>query len=217
VKVFSSYQPTLLNQTEQNLPLPPATIKLQRKSEMEPSVVTLDHFEYLFDIKYRSTLCFASNASLQEVINHCPFILRCPRIVTENYELTTLYKKELDNATLAPVYVKWIDNTLQYGLFADADIEEGTFIGEYVGLIHRLYHHHPVGNNYCFQYPSKWWSWHYFVIDALGEGNLTRFINHNNEPNLRPACLVEDQLLHQVFIARSKILKDTELTFHYGN
>jgi SET domain-containing protein len=54
-------------------------------------------------------------------------------------------------------------------------------------------------------------------VDALQEGNVTRFINHSNVPNLEPRCFVERGLLHQVFMARQKISKGTQLTFDYGN
>jgi len=40
-------------------------------------------------------------------------------------------------------------------------------------------------NNYCYEYPVPDSIGRSFVIDAT-QGNLTRFINHSYEPNLKP-------------------------------
>lgn len=215
MNTFSSYQSIIQGELNQILPPIPSMIKLQRKGEMTATTIPLEYFEYLFKVKYRPTLTFDSQRSFKEVVDHCPYILRYPWIATENYALTKCYKTVLDNAYQSPVYIKWIDNTLQYGLFSEVDIEEGGYIGEYTGAVRRVFRRNREINGYCFQYPTKWWSYHYFIIDASNEGNLTRFINHSDQPNLRPVCLVENQLLHQVFIANKNISRDTELTFKY--
>lgn len=190
-------------------------MKLQRKGEDSLTAYPIAEFEHLFHIKYRSFLTFSSEKELDTVIQHCPYILRIPQIAQENYELTAKYKQSLFNAAIPPVYVKWIDPIFEYGLFADVDLPQGAYVGEYVGQVKRLFRRERDSNPYCFQYPTKWWSFHYYAIDASREGNEMRFINHSNSPNLRPICLVDQNLLHMVFIANQAIPKDTQLTFNY--
>ncbi|MEI8365221.1 MAG: SET domain-containing protein [Parachlamydiaceae bacterium] len=187
-------------------------IKLQKKGEKTPTSIPLQEFESTFHIIYRPELVFPSKDIQQEVSNNCPYLLRNRWIASEYYDWNKVWPTQKD----APIYIKWIDPTMGYGVFAEEDIEAGTCIGEYTGVVRRLFRNHPDHNAYCFHYPTRLWSWKYFAIDALHEGNFTRFINHSDTPNLNPSCLIKDRILHLVFIANRRILKGSQLTFSYG-
>lgn len=194
----------------------PEVIKLQRKGEREPINILLADFEKFFRFTYCTHLLFPSYEHLKTVISNCPYILRLPWLVRENYATANLYKQHLATGAVAPVFIKWIDPILEYGVFADADLSEGTYIGEYTGIVRRLYRKNPDHNAYCLHYPTRWWSFNYYVIDALQAGNIMRFANHSDRPNMQPLCGVDRGLLRMVFVTNKRVAKGEQLTFDYG-
>lgn len=191
--------------------------KLQPNGMKAPLSLSLEGFEKALGIHYRPFLTFSSYQLLEEVVNNCPYVLRSQTLASDNYEWTKAYHQELCFGQTASIYIKWIDEALGYGAFAEEEILPGCFIGEYTGIVRRLSRNHSDYNPYCFHYPTRFWSLKYFVVDSMREGNLTRFINHSNNPNLQPLCLVDRGVLHQVFVAKNKIKKDEQLTFDYGD
>lgn len=194
------------------------TIKLVLKGNTRVSKCTLQQFEDFTGIKYLSHLHFKNYGSLKEISNNCPWILKSSCLGKENRKLGMDFQNEINAGYVADLSICWIDDFIGYGVFANQDIPAGSYIGEYTGIVRRLNRFNPDHNAYCFHYPTRFWSWKYFMIDALHEGNETRFINHSNDPNLQPQCLVNaDQgLLHLVFFAAKHIDKGSQLTFNYG-
>jgi hypothetical protein len=194
----------------------PTHVLAQLKGKRQIDELSITELEHAFNIIYRPYLTFASYNTLQEVIQSCPYILRSHYLAEENYIWGHLYKNPIQRGMVADVYIRWIDDMLGYGLFAAEDLHPGAFVGEYTGVVRRLYKGHPDPNAYCLHYPTKFWSWKYFAVDALHEGNLMRFINHSDDPNLKPLCTVENGLLRQVFVMKRAAKADTQLTFDYG-
>jgi len=197
------------------MPKKPLSIKVQLKDE-PIKLMTKRAFEEHFHLKYRSCLTFTSYEQLKEAVKNCPYFFKLQWIFGSDDALEVSYKEKLEAAALAKIIVKWVDPTFQYGLFADADLEEKAFIGEYAGVMRRIDKKHPDLNGYCFHYPTKFFSLHYAVIDALLEGNLMRFINHSDSPNVQPLWLYDKGLLHLVFIANRLIKQGEQLYFNYG-
>jgi uncharacterized protein len=190
--------------------------KLQPHGGKHPVELSLDGFEKALNFRYRSFLTFPSYHFFMQVLKQCPYILRNRSIASENYEWMETYRQEVLEGKTARIYIKWINPEIGYGAFAAEEILKGQFVGEYTGIVRRLYRSHPDHNPYCFHYPTKWWSLKYFIVDSMREGNLTRFINHSDHPNLQPLCLVDRRLLHQVFVANRTIKQGEQLTFDYG-
>jgi Proteins containing SET domain len=142
--------------------------------------------------------------------------LRSRRIAEENYSWWRSFSPQLSQGTTTPLLIKWISDEMGYGAFAETDLALGDFAGEYTGLVRPLFRRRPDHNPYCFHYPTRLWSFNYYVVDALREGNLMRFVNHSNKPNLLPLCMVNNGILHLVFVASQHIPKGTELVFDYG-
>ena len=112
--------------------------------------------------------------------------------------------------------IRWIDKRLGYGVFANRDFESKEFIGEYIGLVRRLYRFQPENNPYCLQYPSLFFSFTPYMVDAQHQGNETRFLNHSYKPNLEMDILLDNGLMHIGFFTNQPISKGTQLTFNYG-
>lgn len=194
----------------------PGLFRLQPNGMKEPVELSLEGFEMALGFHYRPFLTFRSYDLLKDVVHQCPYILRCSSIASENYEWAKKFALEIGEGKTASIYIKWIDATLGYGAFAEEDIAEGSFVGEYTGVVRRLYRKHPDQNPYCFHYPTKLWSMKTYTVDSMREGNLIRFFNHSNKPNLLPFCAVDRGLLHLVFVAACDISKGEQLTFDYG-
>lgn len=194
----------------------PTAFRLHPNGIKKPIQFPLAGFEKSLGFHYRPFLTFPSYKQLEEVVNQCPYLLRSPILATDQHKGASLYDAEIWQGKTAPICIKWIDIKWGYGAFAECDIPEGTCIGEYTGVVRRLYRKHPDHNPYCFHYPTKFWSFKYWTVDALHEGNITRFINHSNSPNLTPGCVVDRKLLHIVFLANRLIKQGEQLTFNYG-
>lgn len=194
----------------------PNAFKLQMHGAKKPVELPLEGFEKALNFRYHPFLTFPSYSFFIKILKQCPYILRCSSIATDNYAWEKIYHYEVAEGKLGPIYIKWIHQDIGYGAFADVKILEGQFVGEYTGIVRQLQRNHPDQNPYCFHYPTKWWSLSYFVVDSLKKGNLTRFFNHSNQPNLKPLCLVDRRLLHLVFVANREIQQGEELTFDYG-
>lgn len=190
--------------------------KIQLKDESKPKMMDLLQFEATFNIVYRPQLVFLNYSDIKNVTSHLPYLLRWELLASENYEMYEQCSNALTHGTTAKVMIKWIDDILGYGLFADEDLAADTYIGEYTGKVKKVNPFVPDLNGYCFNYPMSWFSLNQYVIDAQDEGNVTRFINHSVIPNLKPFCIVHNKLLYQVFFAKHKIKKGTQLTWNYG-
>lgn len=197
-------------------PPKPMNFLVQLKGASTLSQMDIAEFENQFNIEYTSYLSFQSYEQLREVIEQCPYILRCSWIATDNHAYARQFRQQFDSGIIADVSVRWVDEDFGYGLFAERDMAKGDFIGEYTGELRKLSRGCNEQNGYCLHYHTKWWSLKYYMIDALLLGNLMRFINHSDIPNVQPLCAVSSGLQHQIFVARNFIAKGTQLTLNYG-
>lgn len=190
--------------------------KIQLKDQSSPHLVAISDFEQKFQMVYRPFLTFPSYSMLEEVICNCPYLLRFEWLITTRDSWETSYLSKLAAGRTADVLIKWINPQLGYGAFAAEDLPEKSFVAEYAGLVRRVDKKKPNLNGYCFEYPVRFWSSKYFVIDAQHEGNISHFINHSDHPNLQPLWIVDRGLLHLIFITNRDVAEGTELTFDYG-
>lgn len=192
------------------------TFKVILDDEMGVQQIDQKKYKTLFGADYLPHLKFESYQEFKRVIHNCPLMLKYLPIGEENRKLGKQYRQEIASGFVADSVICWIDPRIGYGLFAGRDLEEGCFVGEYTGVVRQLSRLHPDHNAYCMHYPTRFFSWNYYMVDSFQEGNETRFINHSDTPNLTPVCLMDRGLLHLVFLANQHIKKGKELTFNYG-
>ena len=79
--------------------------------------------------------------------------------------------------------IRYINDTIGYGLFANRTFKEGQLVGEYTGevTVSYFYKKPPPGD---YVLGKRGFLYNVF-IDASKMGNQTRFINHSYTPNLR--------------------------------
>lgn len=190
-------------------------LKVQLKDQSSPIHLDLIDFEKIFKIIYRPFLIFPSYQALEEIIHNCSYLFRFESLMgSDQWEVS--FQAKLSMGVIAKTYIRWIDSIVGYGLYADADLPHKSFVGEYTGVVRQLSKNHPNPNSYCFHYPTRFWSFKYYIIDSLEEGNISRFINHSSRPNLQPLWLLNRGVLHLIFMTNQMIPKGTELTFDYG-
>lgn len=183
--------------------------------------ISPQEFERIFKIRYLNSLHFDDYATFKHLLNNSRFLRCfiapfCKETVTEASKLGRELQIELTIGYTIDTIIRWIDNTMGYGLFTESALEANTFIGEYTGLIRKINRLASDTNAYCFHYPNRWWSFNYYVIDALHEGNALRFINHSEIPNIKPVCVIDRGLVHIAMMTNRKIEKGEQLTFNYG-
>jgi len=172
-------------------------------------------FEDLMEIKYLFSLTFESDKILNKVKKMCLSAGKCGYLTKENIWFGTYYEKEINSHLIPDVYIKWIDQAKEYGIFASKDIKIRTFLGEYTGNVRKYKKIIDDKNPYLFEY-SIGYKKTSFTIDAREMGSLIRFVNHSFKPNVEPLSVYLDGKVHIIFRTKREIKKDEELTYNYG-
>lgn len=119
----------------------------------------------------------------------------------EGYSLQSLIVRGYVHPDLSIRYIGEVDGyDVGHGLFAEAEIPCHAFIGEYVGVVETNSSFDATQQAYCCQYASCSGNMH---INALEYGNLIRFINHSQQPNVELRVLQCDGLPHILCVRHS--------------
>lgn len=180
--------------------------------EINPQKHTTKELEELLQFTYLSQIDFESQEDRQEVLTRG----LDQDVKEEALDLGKQYIKQIDAAYIPNVSVHFINEEVGFGLFAKQAIEEGSYVGEYTGIVRRNDRRYSEPfNHYCYEYPVPDEIGRHFVIDAT-EGNLTRFINHSSAPNLKPIHVFYEGYYHLIFLAIQPIEIGTQLFYDYG-
>lgn len=178
--------------------------------------VSKKYLEEALGFTYISNLEFDSYQTFNYLLRKCPWILSSSSLGRENRWLGSLHLQAFESGRFADVSIRWINDILCYGLFAETSMPAQALIGEYTGVVHRRVRFRHTHNDYSCHYPLSPWRFKAFMIDATKKGNFIRFVNHSDEPNLEPICLVKRSLLHFAFKTKRPIIAGEELTVDYG-
>lgn len=191
-------------------------IKIRKKESDAILLCSEKEFEELFAISYIQTPIFCTLPFLEQVISDRPWLISHTVFGCEHRRLGSALRSRLLTGYVANVSIGWINDEMGYGLFAEEDLPENVFIGQYCGIVRQVHRLEPELNEYCLHYPSRFFSYNYYVIDAKRAGNQTRFINHSDRANLQPMALLDRHFLHIGFFTSRACCKGEELTFNYG-
>ena len=107
--------------------------------------------------------------------------------------------------------IRFVNNVVNYGLYADKPILKGVMIGEYVGMVHAT---SIEPNQYSLFYLTQDGN---HQIDAREYGNSTRFINHASDPNCEYVHVLIDGLNHALCVTKRDIHANEQITVSYGS
>ncbi|MFA6118904.1 MAG: SET domain-containing protein [Parachlamydiales bacterium] len=176
---------------------------------------TKKQLEDLLEIEYLTSLKFESAKICSNVQKLCLNAARNGYLNKENVWFGCFYEKEISTHFVPDVYIKWIDPIKEYGLFANSDLPNRAYLGEYTGVIKKYNRLIDNKNSYLFEYHIGYKKSPY-TIDAREKGSIIRFVNHSSKPNIVPLSVYLDGAMHLIFRTNRKIKKDEELTYDYG-
>jgi uncharacterized protein len=177
----------------------------------------IKRFEELFQIRYLPQLEFVDWRCEQWIRKACQKAHKKGKIGQLALWLGKLHAKELEKGEVGEITIRWIHETIGYGVFANCPFKKWEFLGEYTGIVRPRRRLFPDVNDYCFMYPTEWLSWKAFTIDSQSHGNFTRFINHSDQPNCESIAVYHDGIFHILFRTTRAVAEGEELTYDYGS
>lgn len=208
MSLFKSQNPSVSSPTRVS-----GHIKIQKDGEER--LLTVPQFEALTGVAFFPQLDFADFSIIQDIAEKTQKIHKKGELTREQLWLGSYYKNEILNAFFPAVTIRWIDDTIGWGVFAAKAFKKMEYVAEYCGKV-RPRQREDKKNAYCFEYvitpelPTS------YTIDAQDQGGIGRFINHNAKPNLHTALVTLDWINHVILIADEPIQKGAQLFYDYG-
>lgn len=158
---------------------------------------------------------FESVEGLEKVLTQVAKSKKGDKIAAEKIWMGVYFDKEINQGIHPPVSVRYIDEEVGYGVFADKKISPCAFVGEYTGEIQERKPKELKEKKYALRY-TVWEGKKNFAIDAEYKGNFTRFLNHSEKPNLVLQSVYWRGIPRMIFVALKEIGEGKQLTFDYG-
>ena len=182
----------------------------------ETKVLSPKQFEQEFAVRYNPRLDFCARRDFFTIYRKAARDREKGILSARQLWLGTYFQQELDAPAVPPVRLRWIDDALGWGVFAERDLSPMTYIGEYAGQVRRK-KRADRRNAYCFQYAIADGEATSYTIDAFAQGGIVRFINHSESANLMSALAIHQNIPHIVLFVSRKVLKGQQLCFDYGS
>jgi hypothetical protein len=185
----------------------------------QPHVVIENRF--LFDsehkhLKYLPTIAFQSSDIFYDVIDAAKKAKEQDQIPAERIWMGIYFDLEFQQQIHPKVSIRFIDNQIGFGVFAQERIYSCAFVGEYTGVLTKKPGRIQPEQKHSFAYTIWNTKKRKFTLNAEKQGNFTRFINHSKKPNLSLQSIYWRGIPRVVFIALRNIAEGEQLTFDYG-
>jgi hypothetical protein len=159
---------------------------------------------------------YESREVLDEILEYTSKAKKGDGIGQDRIWLGVYYDKEIQKRIHPRLTVRWIDDTVGYGVFARERILPCTFLGEYTGVIQQRKPRHEKESIYSFLYTSWQMGRRKYVVDAERMGNFTRFINHSDQPSAEALCVYWRGMPRMIFVSLCEIQEGAQIHFDYG-
>lgn len=174
-----------------------------------PELPNLEFFEYL------THPVFESQEELEQVLATAAKAKQGDKIPAEKIWMGIYFDKEIRKAIHPPVSIRFVDEEVGFGVFADKKIPACSYVGEYTGLVQERPPKQLKDKRHCLRY-TTWEGKKNFTIDAEQKGNFTRFLNHSSKPNLGVQSIYWRGIPRMIFVSLKEIKEGGQLTFDYG-
>lgn len=183
----------------------------------QPNVTFPDRalFESFPKIEYLLQPLFESVSIFDEVISRTKKAKREDAIPLEKIWMGIYFDKEIQTGTHPKVSIRFINESVGFGVFAEQRIPSCAFAGEYLGVVQERKKKKLKDKIHTVGY-TVWEKAKKYIIDAERMGNFTRFINHSAKPNLSLQSVYWRDIPRMIFVALKEIPEGTQLTFDYG-
>lgn len=159
---------------------------------------------------------FESPSILEEVLHCSKRAKEEDLIAPEKIWMGVYFDQEIQSGLHPRLSVRYIDEELGFGVFANQKIPSCAFVGEYTGIVKERTRQAVQDKIYCVRYNCWSTGCRKFTLDAETHGNYTRFINHSSKPNLALQSVYWRGLPRMVFVSLKEISEGCQLTFDYG-
>lgn len=132
-------------------------------------------------------------------------------------DLSQKYSLQIAQGYVAPMSIRFINDQIGYGTFAEGDIAVDQMVGEYTGVLMEF--KDIKDTKYTWDYLSGYDADGKLLklsVDAAQFGNEMRFVNHDYQPNAVMKYIPEGGLWHVVYIASRPIKKGEQILTNYG-
>jgi len=191
------------------------TIRFAGPGEKEKKEYSIKDFERFANFTYLPGLEFQDEKTFRRIRKQCSHVLRKELIDGERKWLGAFHAAKIKSHYVANLSIRWIDETLGYGLFAEESIKASEYIGEYTGVVRRR-RYFSNKNDYSFLYPTSFFYLRKHIIDGKDQGNEIRYANHSDDPNCEAISVVCDDLFHIILRAVTDIPAHTQITYDYS-
>ena len=182
----------------------------------QPNVTIKGGKERLDPLNYLPYPIFENGKILDETLEKTYKAKLEDEILPEKIWMGIYFDKEIQTGLNPRISIRWIDDEVGFGVFAEQRIPSCAFVGEYTGIIKEARKRQLKEKRYCVRYTTWQMGRRNFVIDAETHGNYTRFINHSTRPNIGLQSVYWRGLPRMVFISLKEIPEGSQLTFDYG-
>jgi uncharacterized protein len=180
------------------------------------SIPDRSRFESLSEVEYIPQPLFATNAIFDEIVNMTKKAKKEDAIPPERIWMGIYFDKEIQAGIHPKVSIRFIDEKVGFGVFAEQRIPSCAFSGECRGVVQERKKKELRDKVYCVRYTVWEMGKRKFILDAEKKGNFTRFINHSVKPNLSLQSVYWRGIPRLIFVALKEIAEGTQLTFDYG-
>lgn len=174
-----------------------------------------EELENRFNFTYLPHLEFDSIHTLETICDRTEKVLKDKTTRAMNHWTKSLHERTYRNSPLDFVTLKYVNPLVGYGIFAKKPLAKLTLVGEYTGEVRKRSKKGDRFNDYIFSFSSGPKTSPY-IIDARHKGNLTRFINHSEEPNCISRWMVIDGITRIIFYTKEALNQGEQLTYDYG-
>ncbi len=184
---------------------------------LDGKACAVQELEMLLKFKYLPRISFETSKDQRSIRKRGIEKWKSNGVSAESQELGSRFIQKIKVEYIPNVSIRWLNESLGHGLFLEENLDRGSYVGEYTGIVRKndlRRYFNPI-NNYLYEYPIPDEIGKSYVIDAT-QGNLTRFINHSFHPNLDPVYAFYDGFYHLIFLATHRIEKGTQLCYNYG-
>ena len=189
--------------------------RLLIEKDGESAVITHQEFERRYKVIYNPQLDFLQFTDLLAIMRKTTKYREKGLLDSQQMWLGAYFQKEIESLAFPPVRLKWINDAIGWGVFAERALKQMEYIGEYAGQVRRKKRSDDK-NPYCFQYPFVSGDRSRYTVDALNQGGLSRYVNHSYQPNLKSGLATLHNLGHVILFVSRPIRKGEQLCYDYG-
>ncbi len=176
---------------------------------------SVEELERRFNFSYLPHLEFDSIDTVEAICERTEKTLKDKTTRAMNHWTQSLHERSYRTTELDCIALGYVNPLVGHGIFAKKHLPKLTLIGEYTGEVRKRSKRGDRFNDYIFAFSSGPKNTPY-IIDARHKGNLTRFINHSEQPNCISRWMVIDGITRIIFYTKDIVQKGEQLTYDYG-